>query len=63
MFEARDWPDWYAEWQQYIIISVIQGKTDEIKISTLLYTMGTRKAQKIMQTFCYDRTYPLFILQ
>ena len=54
-FEAKDWPDWYADWKQYIIISEIQGKTDEVKISTLLYTMGTRKAQKIMQTFRYGK--------
>ena len=32
-----------------------KGKTDEIKISTLLYTMGPRKAQKIMQTFRYGK--------
>ena len=54
-FNSTDWIDWYADWEQYLILSELERKTDAVKISALLYTMGTRKAQKIMRTFRYGK--------
>lgn len=54
-FNATDWHDWSADWRRYIQLTEISEKSDAIKISALLYNMGTRKAEKVMQTFQYGK--------
>ena len=54
-FKPADWLDWYADWKRYIALTEIDQKADATKISALLYNMGTRKAEKVMQTFKYGK--------
>ena len=58
-FNASDWPDWYADWKRYVLLTEINAKDDIHKINALLYHMGTRRAERVMQTFSYgEKTVP-----
>ena len=55
LFNAADWHDCYADWSWYNQLTEIGEKSDAVKISALLYNIGTLNAEKVMQTFQYGK--------
>ena len=58
----QTWPAWIKRFERFLQVAKIHTEADEIKISNLIYYLGT-KAEEIFDTFTIDeadKTRPLF---
>ncbi|KAL3246736.1 hypothetical protein MRX96_057467 [Rhipicephalus microplus] len=45
-----EWPQWSLEFEDYGVASGLYKATDEVKVGTPLYTMGSQEARHILET-------------
>ena len=49
-FKPEDWLKWLNRFERFILVSGFSSKTEEIRVATLIYTMGP-KAEEIFNSF------------
>ena len=54
-FKANDWECWIQDYGRFRIASKIHREEGEVQRDTLLYCMGSKQAEEVMQTFKWEK--------
>ncbi|KAK2156323.1 hypothetical protein LSH36_216g03005 [Paralvinella palmiformis] len=56
-YKADEWEEWLADFDEYRITAKVDKEEGNVQISSLLYSMGAKKAREMYNILKYGKTY------